>query len=66
MKTGISINLGDLMSRGAVTSGASVTGKLSGFGISFEEMLAIVSEFENQTGDAEKSLSVQRSIKAHN
>ena len=57
MKTGISINLGDLMSRGAVTSGASVTGKMSGLGISFEEMLAIVSEFENQTGDAEKSLS---------
>lgn len=57
MKTGISINLGDLMSRGAVTSGASVTGKLSGLGISFEEMLAIVSEFENQTGDVEKSLS---------
>ena len=57
MKTGISINLGDLMSRGAVTSGASVTGKLSGLGISFEEMLAIVSEFENQIGDAEKNLS---------
>ena len=57
MKTSISINLGDLMSRGAVTSGASVTGKLSGLGISFEEMLAIVSEFENQTDDAEKNLS---------
>ena len=57
MKTGISINLGDLMSRGAVTSGASVTGKLPGLGISFEEMLAIVSEFENQIGDAEKNLS---------
>ena len=43
MKTGISINLGDLMSHGSVTSGASVTGKMSGLGISFEEMLAIVS-----------------------
>ena len=57
MKTGISINLGDLMSRGAVTPGASVTGKLPGLGISFEEMLAIVSEFENQIGDVEKNLS---------
>ena len=57
MKTGISINLGDLMTCGAVTPGASVSGKLSGLGISFEEMLAIVSEFENQIGDVEKNLS---------
>ena len=57
MKTGISINLGDLMTRGAVTPGASVTGELSGLGISFQEMLAIVSEFENQLGDADKNLS---------
>ena len=57
MKTGISLNLGDLMSRGAVTPATSVTGKLSGLGISFEEMLAIFSEFENQIGDAEKNLS---------
>ena len=57
MKTDIPLNLGDLITRGAVTPGASVAGKLSGLGISFEEMLAIVSEFENQIGDAEKKLS---------